>query len=312
MAKTVMTNTQYVDTLKHIASIPTVYKNKFPYNCGYYDGVTGRFSFDCWNLVKSVINGWQDIRVNGYYVKGFKVTGDIDGATILKRCTTKSKDFTKISIPGTYLYLPGHAGSYIGETVINGKYYNVIECTGAWTKNVLYSWVDQDGTRRRYKGGAKSSKWTDWGLMCWIDYSGAQPTPTPTPQPTPTPTPTPTPDESRIILGKYFYTSPFDKAKVDMGYAFNPTYYRNHQSDVAKDKYYGKNDKTLFEHFKEHGMIEGRQAITSFNLEAYKQDSLKNHNGDLQKAYGTKKSDNPDYYEHWCRFGHNEPNRKAT
>ena len=56
MAKTVMTNTQYVDTLKHIASIPTVYKNKFPYNCGYYDGVTGRFSFDCWNLVKSVIN----------------------------------------------------------------------------------------------------------------------------------------------------------------------------------------------------------------------------------------------------------------
>ena len=285
MAKTVMTNTQYVDTLKHIASIPTVYKNKFPYNCGYYDGVTGRFSFDCWNLVKSVINGWQDIRVNGYYVKGFKVTGDIDGATILKRCTTKSKDFTKISIPGTYLYLPGHAGSYIGETVINGKYYNVIECTGAWTKNVLYSWVDQDGTRRRYKGGAKNGKWTDWGLMCWVDYKTI---------------PNPSPAPSGYILGKYIYKG------VDYGYVFNPEYYRKAQKDVANDKYFGKDDMTLFEHFKKYGMTEGRQAISSFKLETYKKKNL-----DVVKAYGTKPEDNPKYYEHYCRFGYNE-GRKAT
>lgn len=124
-----------------------------------------------------------------------------------------------------------------------------------------------------------------------------------TPTPAPTPTPTPSDDESKVILGKYFYTSPIDKAKVDMGWVFNPTYYRNHQKDVARDSYFGQNDKTLFEHFKKYGMKEGRQAITSFNLSAYK-----NNNADLVATYG---KDNPAYYEHWCRFGHNE-GRKAT
>ena len=93
-----------------------------------------------------------------------------------------------------------------------------------------------------------------------------------------------------------------------MGYVFNAAYYRNHYPDVVK--VYGSSDSQLFKHFKEYGMKEGRQAITSFNLEAYKQDSIKNHNSDLIIAYGTKPEDNPKYYEHYCRFGHNE-NRKA-
>lgn len=278
-----MTNKEYVDTLKHIASIDTVYINRFPYNCGYYNGNTGKFSFDCWNLVKAVINGWQEIRVHKYYVQGFKVTGDIDGATILKKCTTKSKDFKKLSIPGSYLYLPGHAGSYIGETLINGRYYNVIECTGSWTKNVLYSWVDTDGTRRRYKGAAKNGKWTDWGLMCWIDYKTI---------------PDPSPVPEGFIFGKYIYKG------VDYGYVFNPTYYANKYKDLKNA--FGTDDKQLFEHFKKFGMIEGRQAISNFNLEKYKA-----KNTDVVKVYGTKPEDNPKYYEHYCRFGYNE-GRKAT
>lgn len=124
---------------------------------------------------------------------------------------------------------------------------------------------------------------------------------------TPTPTPIPTDDESKIILGKYFYTSPFDKAKVDMGYVFNPIYYANHQSDVKAAV--GTDDKKLFQHFiiygigtqgpdKKTGKIEHRQAITSFNPEVYR----KNY-PNLDKTYG----DNwPAYYEHYCRFGYNE------
>ena len=297
-----MTSKQYVDTLVHIVrECKTVYKNKFPYNCGYYDGATGKFSFDCWNLVKSVINGWKDIRENGYYVKGFRVTGDINGQQILNKCTTKGKDFSKLSIPGTYLYLPGHAGSYVGETVINGKYYNVIECTGSWTKNVLYSWVDADGTRRNFKGGKKNGKWTDWGLMCWIDYSGATPTPTPQPTPSPQPAPTPAPsgNESAIVLGKYYYTSPFDKTKVDMGYVFNATYYANHQPDIVNiKKVYGTKDTDLFKHFVDYGMKEKRQAITNFNVNIY----MKNY-PELVKNYG---KNYPAYYEHYCRFGYKE------
>lgn len=127
---------------------------------------------------------------------------------------------------------------------------------------------------------------------------------TPTPTPTPAPTPTPSGDENKVTLGKYYYTSPFDKTKVDMGYVFNPIYYANHQSDIANiRKIYGTKDTDLFRHFVEHGMTEGRQAITSFNLGAYK-----NNNKDLVATYG---NNNSAYYEHWSRYGHNE-NRKAV
>ena len=53
-----------------------------------------------------------------------------------------------------------------------GHAYNVIECTGSWTRNVLLSWVDSDGTRRRYKGGAVNGRWKQHGVMDkWLQYS---------------------------------------------------------------------------------------------------------------------------------------------
>ena len=126
-------------------------------------------------------------------------------------------------------------------------------------------------------------------------------------QPTPAPTPTPTDAESKITLGKYFYTSPFDKKKVDMGYVFNPIYYANHQPDVKSAV--GTNDKKLFQHFITYGIgtqgpnpktgkTEHRQAITSFNPEVYR----KNY-PNLDKEYGNNW---PAYYEHYCRFGYSE------
>ena len=176
-----MTAKQYVDTLLHIVNeCPTLYSNKYPRNLGYWDGSC--FSFDCWNLIKAVLNGWQDNRTVGYYQKDLSKTGDIDGLHILQKCSTRGKDFKKLSIPGTYLFMENdHAGTYVGEYTINGHIVNVIECTSAWTKNVQWSYVDADGYRYQYKGGTKSSrKWDDWGLMDWVDYSD-----TPAPQPIP-------------------------------------------------------------------------------------------------------------------------------
>lgn len=170
-----ISNKSYVDTLKHIAGLPTKYNNKYPYNLGYYNGSV--YSFDCWNLIKTVINRmclnngvWYDSK-KGEYQKKLTVTGDIDGKTLLNKCTKKGTNFADCTIPGTYLYMNGHSGTYIGEVDINGKKYNVIECTASWTKNVLYSWVDTDGTRRQYKNGSKNSKWTNWGLLPWVDYT---------------------------------------------------------------------------------------------------------------------------------------------
>ena len=64
----------------------------------------------------------------------------------MKMCTDVSANFKKLKNgEPRYLYMKGHAGSFIGETVIDGKVYNVIECTGSWERKVLYSYVDEDG-----------------------------------------------------------------------------------------------------------------------------------------------------------------------
>ena len=282
-----MTNKEYVATLKYIASIPTFYKNKFPYNLGYYNS-NGKYSFDCWNLIKSVINGWKDTKQVGYYVKGFYPTGDIDGATILKKCTKKGKDFSQLKYAGTYLYMSGHAGTYIGEVSMNGHTYNVIECTASWDAKVLYSWVDADGTRRKWKGGSASKKWTDWGLMCWITYeedSKPAPAPTPTPQPTPAPS-------SSTPKGVYIYN------KLDYAPVFNPEYYAMHNTDVVACPAFGSSSKGLWNHFVQYGMKEGRQACTNFNPKVYR-----SKNPDLNNAFGNKWEL---YYEHYIRYGYKE------
>ena len=171
-----MNNAEFLNILKIAHDVPNYYNNKYPKNLGYYDG--SRYSFDCWNLVKVVLSGWQPTGVKGSYVEPAKlVTGDVDGATILSKCTSRSKDFSQISIPGTYLYLASnpHAGVYIGETTINGKVYNVVECTkNSWGNGVLYTYVDKDGTRRKYKGSSSTSlKWSEYGLLTkWVTYSG--------------------------------------------------------------------------------------------------------------------------------------------
>lgn len=166
-----MTAKQFVDTLIHIVNCPTEYNNHYPKNLGYWDGA--RFSFDCWNLIKAVLNGWKDNRTVGYYQKDLSKTGDIDGLHILQKCTKTSQDFSQLNIPGTYLFMRNdHAGTYVGEHTINGHIVNVIECTSAWNHKVQWSYIDNKGNRYNYKGGSKSSRnWTDWGLMCWVDYS---------------------------------------------------------------------------------------------------------------------------------------------
>ncbi len=163
-----MNSSDFLNMLKTAHDVPNCYNNKFPKNLGYYDG--SKYSFDCWNLIKVVLSGWRPTGVKGSYIQPSKlVTGDIDGATLLKKCSSRSKDFTKLSVPGTYLYLASnpHSGIYIGDTVINGKIYNVIECTkNVWGNGVLYTYVDKDGTRKKFKGSSsKSLKWSEYGLL---------------------------------------------------------------------------------------------------------------------------------------------------
>ena len=176
-----MTAQDFIEVLKIAHDVPNKYNNKPGYNLGYFDGK--KYNFDCWNLIKVVLAGWTPTGIPGSKTAP-TVTGDVDGATLLARCTQKSKDFSKLSVHGTYLYISNnpHAGVFIGEFMKDGKVYNVIECTRgmyAGQDGVTYSYVDKSGIRSPWKGGASKGRWTDYGLMTlYVSYNDI-PIPTP-------------------------------------------------------------------------------------------------------------------------------------
>ena len=170
-----MKQKEFLDMLRIAHEVPNCYSNSFPKNLGYYDGK--KYSFDCWNLIKVVLSGWKPNGIKGDYIKPTQlVTGDIDGKRLLEKCSNRSRDFSKLSVPGSYLYLESdpHSGIYVGDTLINGQIYNVIEATknGKFGNGVLYTYVDKDGTRRKYKGSSKTSlKWSEFGLLTrFVEY----------------------------------------------------------------------------------------------------------------------------------------------
>lgn len=169
-----MKASEFIKLLKQAHDVPNCYNNHFPYNCGYYDGT--KYSWDCWNLIKTILANppWADTRVKDSYVDPATfVTGDVDGYHLLMQCTDRSKDFTQLRIPGTYLYISNspHAGIYVGDFKYQNEIFNVVECTGAWDSKVQYTYVDEKGGRYLYKGGSKNPySWTDFGLLPYIEY----------------------------------------------------------------------------------------------------------------------------------------------
>lgn len=174
MAKVIMTASEYIRRLEVVAARNTYYSNKYPNNLCYIHS-DGRTSADCWNLIKALLNGYDVNKTTvGYYQKDLSNTGDCTVDGLIKQCTDVSTNFKKLKNgEPRLLYMKDHAGSFIGEKVIDGKVYNVIESTGSWERKVLYSYVDETGARRHYKGAAKNGQWTKHGKMtAWLDYSG--------------------------------------------------------------------------------------------------------------------------------------------
>lgn len=83
---------------------------------------------------------------------------------------------------------------------------------------------------------------------------------------------------------------------LDYAPVFDAGYYSERYGDLKAA--YGSNAAVLFTHFIVHGMREGRQAISTFNVQVYK-----NRYEDLQKAFGENL---PAYYIHYIQFGRNE------
>ena len=179
-----MKQADYIKALELAVSLPNFYNNTPGKNLGYHWS-DGRFSYDCWNLIKVALTGKLGTNPVGTNIPP-TVTGDVDGKTLLNRCTERSRDFSKLRVPGTYLYIYSspHSGTYVGEREVNGHIVNVIECTAAWGGGVQYTYVDEKGGRYNYKGGSKNKYgWEEYGLLTpYVEYSANQPV-IPTPDP---------------------------------------------------------------------------------------------------------------------------------
>lgn len=170
-----MTKSEYRKLLLHIVyDLNTHYSNEYPKNCGYR-WADGSYSFDCWNLNKTIWWGWTDGFSMGSYLHapGKNGIGDWTGSEIMKHCDEVSSDFKKIpELDG--LYMPdngGHYGTFIGLETWEGYSFNVVECTPQtdyFLGGVLLSYVDENGYRYNHKGGARAGKWTMHGTTSWI------------------------------------------------------------------------------------------------------------------------------------------------
>ena len=254
MSKIIMTSKELVERLKNLAGRETFYKNRYPYNL-CYNHPDGRTSADCVNLYKALLNGYDvNNRTVGYYQNNLSNTGDCTEWGLMSQCSDVSKDFKKLKAgEPRLLYKEGHIGGYIGEEVSkSGKVYNVIECTAAWGGGILYSYVDKNGIRYNFKGGAPNGAWTHHGLMTpWVKY-----------------------------VADTVYNG------VDYAAVYDYEFYKGKYADLRK--VYGDNPERYLAHFVNHGMKEGRQAKESFNVWVYKYlyPDLRNAYGeDITKYY---------------------------
>ena len=178
----------FIKGLKHLAmNRVTYYDNSFPANCGEINS-DGSISFDCINLIKSVINEpniCYKTEPAGYFVRPNQKIPDWDEIHILNDgCTgVKWHSFTNV-LKGSYLYMSGHAGIFCGAEFRHGNgIVNCVECTTDFGDDgVTTSWMDiKTGRRYDHKYGTEWRAWEAFGnLTNYIDY-GSQPKPQPTP-----------------------------------------------------------------------------------------------------------------------------------
>lgn len=118
------------------------------------------FGFDCVNLIKAVLWGWNGDSSKTYGGAVYKSNGvpDVNDSGLFKLCKEISTDFSKI-VKGAIVWMDGHVGVYIG----NGQ---VIEATAKWTGNVLVSSLGNLGY-----SSDKTRVWAKWGKLPYVDYS---------------------------------------------------------------------------------------------------------------------------------------------
>lgn len=151
----------------------TFYDNTYPNNVGCWHGDS--WSFDCLGFVHTLVNGWNNDRTKlggGAVMDNFVLlTGEYE---TLCTCYDVSADMANIQ-NGELMYMDGHVGLYVGEIVVDRvgskDYYNVAECSPAFSGGCQLTYVDSIGTRYNKKGGTVRGKWEKHGKLLRVDYT---------------------------------------------------------------------------------------------------------------------------------------------
>ena len=122
------------------------------------------FGFDCSNLIKGVLWGWNGDKLKSYggAKYGSNNVPDINADTMISKCSNVSTDFSNIEV-GEAVWIKGHIGVYIGDGL-------AVECIAKWDDGVQITAVSNIGK----KSGYNSRKWTKHGKLPYIEYIAEQ------------------------------------------------------------------------------------------------------------------------------------------
>ena len=116
------------------------------------------FGFDCVNLIKALLWGWQGDASQNY--GGAKYASnqvpDINEEGMIRVCGEVSGDFSSIQV-GEAVWMPGHIGVYVGDGL-------AVECTPSWSDGVQVTACNRDvpGYPRR--------DWVKHGKRPYVTY----------------------------------------------------------------------------------------------------------------------------------------------
>ena len=116
------------------------------------------FGFDCVNLIKGVLWGWNGDKTKTYGGAKYKTNGvpDVSADGMITQCFDISTDFSNIEI-GEAVWCSGHIGVYIGDGL-------AVECTPSW-KNCV-----QITACNCTKSGYNRRNWVKHGKLPYITY----------------------------------------------------------------------------------------------------------------------------------------------
>lgn len=123
------------------------------------------FGFDCVNLIKGLLWGWNGNAGETYGGAKYASNGvpDTNADGMIQLCKEVSTDFSKIEV-GEAVWLKGHIGVYIGDGL-------AVESTPAWKNCVQVTAVHNIGK----KSGCKGRKWTKHGKLPFVSYDASEP-----------------------------------------------------------------------------------------------------------------------------------------